>query len=91
MVHSEYLVNFNYVDKMMEEYGFSKISLKPFEEFYNELIDGKNLLDLSEKELEKDMVSVKAMSDEEKRFSFFSSGFIYKKRKCTRFINEKIS
>lgn len=80
-VHSEYLVNFNYVDKMMAEYGFSKISLKPFEEFYNELIDGKNLLDLSGKELEKDMVSVKAMSDEEKRFSFFSSGFIYKKEK----------
>ena len=81
VVHREYLVNFNYVDKMMEEYGFSKISLKPFEEFYNELIDGKNLLDLSGKELEKDMVSVKAMSDEEKRFSFFSSGFIYKKEK----------
>ncbi len=80
-VHSEYLVNFNYVDKMMEEYGFSKISLKPFQEFYNELIDGKNLLDLSEKELEKDIVSVKSMSEEEKRFSFFSSGFIYKKEK----------
>jgi hypothetical protein len=27
-VHTEYLVNFNYVDKMMEEYGFSKILLK---------------------------------------------------------------
>ena len=32
-------MNFNYVDKMMEEYGFSKISLKPFEDFYNELHD----------------------------------------------------
>ena len=80
-VHTEYLVNFNYVDKMMEEYGFSKILLKPFEDFYNELNDGKNLLDLSKKELEKDMIAVKNMSEEEKRFSFLSSGFIYKKEK----------
>jgi len=80
-VHTEYLVNFNYVDKMMEEYGFSKISLKPFEDFYNELIEGKNLLDLTEKELEKDMLAVKNMSEEEKRFSFLSSGFIYKKER----------
>jgi SAM-dependent methyltransferase len=80
-VHTEYLVNFNYVDKMMAEYGFSKISVKPFEDFYNELIEGKNLLDLSPKELEKDIVSAKAMSEAEKKFSFLSSGFIYKKEK----------
>jgi hypothetical protein len=79
--HPEYLVNFNYVDKLMKEYGFSKVVLKPFEEFYQELMEGKNLMDLSNKELEKDISVVKEMSEEEKRFSFFSSGFIYKKEK----------
>ena len=79
--HIEYLVNFKYVDKMMEEYGFTKIVIKPFEEFYQELIDGKNLMDLSNDELEKDIFAVKSMSIEEKRFSFLSNGFIYKKVK----------
>jgi SAM-dependent methyltransferase len=79
--HPEYLVNFNYVDKLMQEYGFSRVVLKPFEEFYQELMEGKNLMDLSDKELEKDISVVKEMSEEEKRFSFFSSGFIYKKEK----------
>jgi hypothetical protein len=79
--HVEYLVNFNYVDKIMEEYGFSKIMVKPFGEFHRELMDGENIMDLSEKELEKDMGEAKNMSEEEKRFSFFSSGFIYKKER----------
>ena len=81
VVHPEYLVNFYYLDKIMEEYGFSKVVLKPFEEFYNELIEGKQLMDLSDKELEKDIDVVKKMSEDEKRFSFMSSGFIYKKEK----------
>jgi len=81
VVHPEYLVNFNYLDKIMEEYGFSKVVIKPFEEFYNELIEGKNLMDLSDKELEKDIEVAKKMSEDEKRFSFMSSGFIYKKEK----------
>jgi SAM-dependent methyltransferase len=80
-IHTEYLVNFKYLDKIMEEYGFSKISVKPFEDFYNELIEGKSIMDLTDKELEKDMESVKKMSEEEKRFSFLSSGFIYKKER----------
>lgn len=81
VVHPEYLVNFYYLDRIMEEYGFSKVVLKPFEEFYNELIEGKNLMDLSDKELEKDIEVAKKMSIDEKRFSFLSSGFIYKKEK----------
>ena len=81
VVHPEYLVNFYYLDRIMEEYGFSKVVLKPFEEFYNELIEGKNLMDLTDKELEKDIEVVKNMSSDEKRFSFLSSGFIYKKEK----------
>jgi len=80
-VHTEYLVNFDYLDTIMEEYGFSKVVVKPFEEFYNELMEGNNLMDLTDKELEKDINTVKNMSEDEKRFSFLSSGFIYKKEK----------
>ena len=39
----------------------------------------KNLLDLTQKELEKDIDNAQKMSQEEKNFSFLSSGFIYKK------------
>jgi SAM-dependent methyltransferase len=81
VVHPEYLVNFNYLDTIMEEYGFSKVLIKPFEDYYNELIDGKNLMDLTDKELEKDIEVAKKMNQDEKRFSFISSGFIYKKEK----------
>jgi hypothetical protein len=81
VVHPEYLVNFYYVDKIMKEYGFSKVSLKPFEEFYNELIEGKNLMNLPEKDLGINIEGAKKMSDAEKEFSFLSSGFIYKKEK----------
>ena len=80
-VHSEYLVNFNYLDKIMEDYGFSKIFIKPFEDFYNELIDGKNLMNLNNKDMERNIEAVKKMSEEEKRFSFLSSAFMYKKEK----------
>ena len=80
-VHPEFLVNFNYVDKLMQEFGFSKVMLKPFEEYYNELMKGDNIMDLSDKELQKDIEVAKSMSEEEKRFSFLSSGFIYKKEK----------
>jgi len=81
VVHPEYLVNFNYLDKIMEEYGFSKVIVKPFEEFYNELMENKNLMDLTDIELKKDIEVVKKMSEDEKRFSFMSSAFIYKKEK----------
>jgi SAM-dependent methyltransferase len=80
-VHSEYLVNFNYMTKIMQDYGFSLVFIKPFEELYNELMEGKNKMDLSNRELEKDMESVKKMSEDEKRFSFLSSAFMFKKEK----------
>jgi mRNA (guanine-N7-)-methyltransferase len=80
-VHKEYLVNFDYLDKIMMEYGFSKIFVKPFEDFYNELMEGKNLMDLSDEEMKLDIDAVKKMSEEEKRFSFLSSAFMYKKEK----------
>ena len=80
-IHPEYLVNFNYLDKIMSEYGFTKIFIKPFEDFYNELIEGKMLMDLNNAEIEKDIEVIKKMSEEEKRFSFLSDAFMYKKEK----------
>ena len=78
-VHEEYLVNFKYFEKMMNEYGFEKILIKPFEDFYNELINGENKMNLDEQELQKMKGFAESMSDEEKRFSFLSSAFIFKK------------
>ena len=78
-VHEEYLVNFKYFEKIMSDYGFEKILIKPFEDFYNELIKGENKMKLSDEELEKMKGFVNSMSDEEKRFSFLSSAFIFKK------------
>ena len=80
-VHKEFLVNFTYLDKIMEEYGFSKIYVKPFEDFYNELKEGKSIMDLDQKEFYKDVEVINSMSEDEKRLSFLSSGFIYKKIK----------
>jgi hypothetical protein len=80
-VHPEYLVNFNYLDKIMSDYGFTKVFIKPFEDFYNEFIEGKILMDLNNSEIEKDIEVIKKMSEEEKRFSFLSDAFMYKKEK----------
>ena len=82
-VWPEYLVNFEYLDKIMSEYGFSKIFVKPFKDFYEELQEGKNLMDLNNKDLEQHIKNIKDMSEEEKVFSFFSSSFMYKKEKNT--------
>ena len=79
--HSEFLVNFKYFDKIMEEYGFSLVSRKPFEEYYNELIEEKNIGNYDPKEFKKNIEMAKNMSEDEKRFSFLSSGFIYKKER----------
>jgi len=79
VVHKEYLINFKFVDALMESYGFEKVLRKPFEEFYNELMEGKNVMNLSPEELQKNVEKVKLMSEDEKRFSFLSTSFIYKK------------
>ena len=81
VMHSEYLVNFNYLDCIMNEYGFEKVMVKPFEDFYNELIKGENILDMPEKDFQRNVQAAKDMSEDQKRFSFLSTGFIYKKEK----------
>jgi hypothetical protein len=81
VVHPEYLVNFKYLIKLMEEYGFSMVFIKPFEELYQEIIDGKNLMNQDQRDLEKCREFAKEMSDAEKTFSFFFSAFMFKKER----------
>ena len=78
-VHEEYLVNFTYFEKVMAEYGFEKILIKPFEDFHKEVMSGENKMNLEASELEKMKKFAENMSEEEKRFSFLSSAFIFKK------------
>ena len=68
--HDEYLVNFKYFEKIMNKNGFKIVSLKSFEEHYNELMNSSNKL---KKSCE--------MSDEEKRFSFLNSTFTFQRVK----------
>ena len=77
--HVEYLVNFNFFDTIMNEYGFEKVMVKPFEQYYSELLNGLDVADFTENELEKTIENAKKMSDAEKVFSFFSNSFVYKK------------
>ena len=35
--HEEYLVNFDYLVRVMENYGFEKVDITPFDEFYHSL------------------------------------------------------
>ena len=80
-VHSEFLVNFNYFDTILEEYGFKKVEIKPFENYYDELVSGKQQMDLDSKEVQKNVDVANSMSEDEKRFSFFYSSFLYKKER----------
>ena len=68
--HDEYLVNFKYFEKIMNKNGFKMVSLKSFEEHYNNLMNSSNKLKQSCE-----------MSDEEKRFSFLNSTFTFKRVK----------
>ena len=78
-VHEEYLVNFKYFENIMKEYGFKMVMIKPFEDFYNEIKEGKNIMKMDEKKLNQMKEYVNKMSEEEKRFSFLSSAFIFQK------------
>ena len=75
--HKEYLVNFKFFDAVMEAYGFKKVLITPFEEYYNELMNSEE----TDSEIQKMKENAKNMSEEEKRFSFLFSSFIYKKEK----------
>jgi len=72
-VHTEYLVNFLFFDKIMEEYGFELVMRQSFEEYYDTLMESMEPDDRRMKE------NALKMSSEEKRFSFLNSGFMYRK------------
>lgn len=62
--YTEYLVNLSYLSKISKEYGLDLVKEESFEEYYKRAKDNQH---------------VKEMSDVEKRFSFLSSVFIFKK------------
>ena len=62
--YTEYLVNLTYLSKISKEYGLDLVKEESFEEYYKRAKDNQH---------------VKEMSDVEKRFSFLSSVFIFKK------------
>ena len=67
--HKEYLVNFDYMDKIMKEYGFEKIEVKSFSDYFDDMKNNGN----NKKKI------ANSMSDSEKEFSFLNSAFIYRK------------
>ena len=79
-VHSEYLVNYNYLDTIMEEYGFVKVMVKPFSEYHEELLKGQyENKEGNNGELDRNVDNAKKMSAEEQKFSFLNNAFVYKK------------
>lgn len=68
--HDEYLVNFKYLKQYMNKHGFKTVSVKSFEEYYNELMSSTNKLKKSA-----------TMSDAEKNFSFIFNTFTFQRVK----------
>ncbi len=78
-VHTEYLVNFNYLDAILQEYGFEKVMVKPFGTYYEELLKSEYNEEKNSPEHAKNVRTAKEMSVEEQRFSFLNNAFMYKK------------
>ena len=86
-VFKEYLVNFDYLDKLMEDYGFVKLnedelkqinlpsSVGSFEKLYNKLLDDID----RNNQVKNNYGNALNMSEEEKFLSFINNYFIYKK------------
>jgi SAM-dependent methyltransferase len=67
--HTEYLVNFDYLDNIMKEYGFNKIEVKSFSDYFDEMKNnGNNMKKIADE-----------MTDVEKELSFLNNAFIYQK------------
>ncbi len=78
-VHSEYLVNYNYLDAILEEYGFVKVMVKPFSQYHEELLKGQYENSHENGDLNRNIDQAKKMSSEEQKFSFLNNAFVYKK------------
>jgi len=67
--HTEYLVNFDYLDNIMKEYGFNKVEVKSFSDYFDEMKNnGNNMKKIADE-----------MTDVEKELSFLNNAFIYQK------------
>jgi len=69
--HKEYLVNFKFLDDIMEEYGMDKVKVIEFADIYEQMEKGSNVGKSS------------IMSEVEKDFSFLNNMFIYRKQENT--------
>ena len=72
--HKEYLVNFNFLEKIAKEYGMELQKIIPFSELWKQGSESKDYNS-------KIVVDIRTMSNDEKEFSFLFSGFIFKKIK----------
>lgn len=66
--HTEYLVNFKYLEKIMNKYGFELVEYKSFEKYYIDFEKEKN---------------IKKLSQDEKNLSFLNYSFCFKKTGIT--------
>ena len=95
-VFREYLVNFNYLNHLMENYGFVLLNMNECKELDipKSVGDFEELYELMKLDMEKDKLlnnrigQALNMSDEEKKISFLNKYFIYKKvRNITDYLN----
>ena len=84
---TEYLVNFTYLERLLENYGFrtlKKEELKEFD-FPNSVGSFKDLFNIMEEKLDNKFINkidygqASSMSDKEKKISFLNNYFIFKK------------
>ena len=95
----EYLVNFNYLMRILENYGFVLLEESEYKELdlpgsigtFQELFNIMNLETKKDRKLQNKIGSALNMSDEEKKISFLNNYFIFKKiRSIDNVISEGI-
>lgn len=96
-IFREYLVNFKYFTRMMEDYGFTPIGVEEAKSMglpyasglFSELFDMMNSELQQDKRMESEYGTAKLMTLEEKKISFMNRYFVFKK---TRNVNaDKVS
>ena len=83
VAHKEALVNFNFFEKMMEEYGFKKVMITNFSKLFDEFKSGKGGKGgkggTGGNNYNKNLDSISQISEDEKKFSFLNNAFIFQK------------
>tara|TARA_B100000900_G_scaffold416197_1_gene449945 strand:- start:1252 stop:4833 length:3582 start_codon:yes stop_codon:yes gene_type:complete len=95
----EYLVNFNYLIRVLENYGFTLLEETEYKDLnlpgsigtFQELFNNMNLEVKKDRRLQNKVGTALNMSDEEKKISFLNNYFIFKKiRSVDNVISEGI-